>query len=143
MPAGYTQLNDTGNGATISFADTGFVGSFKMIGEVAQEGGDVEDSALENDEFKSFIPTDLIDPGTCECEILFDVTKVLPVMHKPELITISLPRRAATGARAQFVASGFIKKRTLPQFANGTLQTSKITIRFDGKATKPAFTVGV
>ncbi len=50
------------NGASIVFADTGLVASFKMIGETVQEGGAVEDSAVENEIFKSFIPTDLIDP---------------------------------------------------------------------------------
>lgn len=140
MTAGYEQINDTGNGATIVFADSGFVASFKMIGETSQEGGEVEDTPLEAEEYKSFIPQDLIDPGTSECELIFDTKADLPELHVPELITITLPKRSDESAAATFAASGFIKKRTLPQLANGTLQTSKITIRWDGKATKPAFT---
>lgn len=143
MPAGYTKIHDTGNGATIVFATDAFAADFKMLGEINQEGGHIEDSVLANATYKSFIPSDLIDPGILECELNFDTKMDLPVMHKPQLITITFPKRPGETTAASFAASGFIFKRSTPSLENNKIQSVKISIRFDGKGTEPLFTKAV
>jgi hypothetical protein len=140
MPAGYTRSNDTGQGATIVFASTAIVADFRSIGETSQESPKIKDTNLTNDEFDSHIPGDVTDPGETECEINFNRRAALPPLNTPQLITITYPLGPGDTAAATFVGTGFIRRRTLPQLATATLQTSKLTIVWDAKATKPAFT---
>ncbi len=140
MPAGYTRQNDTGQGATIVFATTAIVADFKSIGETSQESAPIPDTNLTNDEFESRIPGDLINPGETECELIFNRRAALPALNVPQLITITFPVGPGDAVAATQIGSGFLKKRTIPQLITGTLQMSKVTIVWDGKATKPAFT---
>lgn len=140
MTAGYTRINDTGNRATIVFAASAIAADFNMIGEIPQEGGAIEDSALENVDWQSFIPMDLANPGKQDCELNFNDKTTLPPLHTPGLITITFPLRPGYATQATFVGTGFLTKRTVPQLKNGVLQTSKISIQWDGKGTIPAFT---
>ena len=140
MTAGYTRVNDTGNRATIVFAAFSFSADFNMLGEINQEGGSIEDSALENDIFKSFIPSDLIDPGKQDLELNFNTKTALPTLHVAGLVTITLPLRPGETAAATYVGTGFLYKRSIPQLKNGVLQTAKVGLQWDGKLTIPAFT---
>lgn len=140
MSAGYTRSNDTGQGATITFAVGSFVADFRSIGETSQESPKIKDSNLTNAEYESYIPGDLIDGGETECELNFNRRAALPALNTPGLITITYPLGPGDATAATLIGTGFLRRRTLPQLATATLQTSKVTIVWDGKATKPAFT---
>ena len=140
MPAGYVRANDTGNKATIVFAAFSLSADVNMIGEIPLEGSSIEDSGLGNDGFKSYIPGDLVDPGKQDFELNFNNKTALPLLHVPGLITITWPLRTGDTTAATYIGTGFLYKATLPQLKNGVLQTSKIGVQWDGKATLPAFT---
>lgn len=136
---GYTRRNDTGQGATITFADHAFAGDVRMIGETKQTSPPVKDTPL-SATHESHIPGDTIDPGETELEVIFDRRSALPPLNKPTLITQTFPLGPGDATAATYVGSGFITERSIPQMATATLQISKIKIRWDAKATLPVFT---
>lgn len=139
MSTGYNKPSDTGQGATIVFATSAFVGDYRSIGETKHVSTPVEDKVLSSTH-ESFIPGDTINMGETEAEVVFDRRSALPPLNIPQLITITLPTGPGDLAPATYIGSGFLTERSLPQFASNTLQTSKIKIKWDCKATIPAFT---
>jgi hypothetical protein len=136
---GYTRQNDTGQGATITFASHAFAGDVRMIGETKHASSPVKDTPL-SATHESHIPGDTIDPGETELEVIFDRRSALPPLNQPTLITQTFPLGPGDATAATYVGSGFITERSIPQMATATLQVSKIKIRWDAKATLPVFT---
>jgi hypothetical protein len=106
MSAGYTRSNDTGQGATITFAVGSFVADFRSIGETSQESPKVKDSNLTNAEYESYIPGDLIDGGETECELNFNRRAALPALNTPGLITITYPLGPGDATAATLIGTG-------------------------------------
>lgn len=136
---GYTRRNDTGQGATITFADFSFAGDVRMIGETKQSSTPVKDTPL-SATHESHIPGDTIDPGETELEVIFDRRSALPPINQPTLITQTFPLGPGDATPATLIGSGFITERSVPQMATGTLQIAKVKLRWDAKATLPVFT---
>jgi hypothetical protein len=139
MTAGYTRENDTGQGATIVFADYPIVADFKTIGETKQVSQPVEDTPISAG-FNSFIPGDVINAGETECELIFNRRAALPPLNTPTLVTITFPVGPGDDDPATYVGTGFLTERSIPQLASQTLQMSKVKIKWDCKGTLPAFT---
>ncbi len=130
----------TGNSATIALSDTGAVGNIRNIGEIAQELGKLESSHLETEDFKTYIPDDLTEPGEVEFEVEFDGSIDLPPCGVVETCTITYPT-IGEGAAASHAGTGFLTRVSLPQLANGQIQVARLRFAFDGE-TGPAFSAG-
>lgn len=146
----------SGNKGTMVFADSGVIGRFRMIGEVAAEIGDNNVSALETEGWEEFEPQDLATMTDQELELYFDTKlNLLPATvpgsgsflklgHK-ELITSQFPERADESEGASLAAWGYFKKIGLPQMVNNTTMMLKATIKWchrdtDGESVPPVYT---
>lgn len=132
-------MADTGNGTTISFATTGFTGNIHVVGETEQELGKLEDSHLQTETHKTYVPDDLSEPGEFDVEYEWQGQSPPPSKGTVETITITYPVPPGLSNGATLAGSGFIRKRTFPKMQNGQLQMGKLTIAWDGK-TGPAYT---
>jgi hypothetical protein len=139
MPAGYVRSNDTGQGASIAFASSAIVADFRSIGETVQESERVKCTTENGDGWEHYVPGDYVEPGETECELIFSRRNQLPPLNEPQLITITFPMGPGDVVPARFFGTGFLTMRSLPRLATATLQTSRIRISWDGRATKPTF----
>ena len=130
----------TGNQATIALGTTGAVGNVRNVSELAMELGKLESSHLGTEDYKTFIPDDLTDPGEVEFEVEFDGSIDLPPCGIVETCTITYPT-INEGAAASHAGTGFLTRVGLPQLANGQIQVSRLRFAFDGE-TGPAFSAG-
>jgi hypothetical protein len=146
----------SGNKATLTLAESGVIGRFRMIGETAFEVGEENVSGLDTDEFEEFEPQDLATMSDTEIELFFNTKLVimpeeapasgafLKLRHK-ELMTLTMPTRSDEDEPASLAAWGYFKKIGLPQMVNNTTMMLKATIKWchrdeDGVAVKPVYT---
>jgi len=130
---------DTGNSATLVLGTTGAVGNVRSIGEISQDLEKLETSYLATSTFKTYMPSDLAEPGEVEFEVEFDTSIDLPACGVVETITITYPMRTGETVAANHAGTGFILKVTMPSLENGAIQVAKVLVAFDGE-TGPAFT---
>lgn len=133
----------TGHGATISFSSSGFTGAIRSIAAVENEMEKVEDTTLSDDDFKTYIPGDVSEPGDFELTVAIDNEDAVPALGTVETITITAPLQTGQSAAASCAGTGFIRKRTIsPEYGTNKLQEAKLMVSFDGK-TGPAHTPAV
>lgn len=146
----------SGNKASLTLADSGVIGRFRMIGEVNFEIGDENVSGLDTEGFEEFEPQDLATMGDTEVELFFNTKlNILPAGDSPvapflklghkELMTITLPERSDESAPASLAAWAYFKKIGLPQLVNNTTLMLKCTIKWcnrddEGTAVLPVYT---
>lgn len=131
---------DTGGGATITLATSGFTGSYRRIGSVKKVRPDVSVShlAASNELYR---PGDAVENGETPCEFLWNPASTPPsITADPETITITYPKRlAASSAAATLAGTGFLKEVEHPEFQLNQACIGKYTIKWDGE-TPPTYT---
>lgn len=140
------QVQDTGNGAAITFSSTTFAVPIKSISGTKWEIEKLNVSALSTTDFHKHIAGDLKTAEDVTYEFYWDTGKDMPTIGgASETITVTFPLRSGAGGEgtaATLAGTGFIKAIEFPQLANGEVQMGKVTVCFDG-ATGPAFTKSV
>lgn len=134
---------DTGALGTFAFGTSGFVGTFRQIGEVKQTRPVLDKTALSDTGAEKKMPGDNNTPGEVELEFYWDAKLAPPdLTADPETITLTLPKSAtASAAAATVIGTGFISERTLsPKLARNEVNMGTAKVVFDG-ATGPAYTV--
>ena len=135
-------MADTGNGATLTLTASGSVGDIRQMTLPDFVIEKIETSHLGTVDFKTYIPSDLSEPGEFSAEIIFDVQNTNGVLDrgKVETATITFPRTDTNLTNApKLVGTGFLTSYKLPDLANGELQIATLTFSYDGE-TEPAFT---
>ena len=133
-------MSETGNGSTIAFATSGFTARIFEIGELRQTRGKIEDSDLATEDFKAYIPEDLVEPGEREFKIRWQGDTAPPDINgDPELVTISHKLLAGQATPAQFQGSAFATEIIAdPKHANNEIKEGMLKIQYDNKATAPS-----
>ena len=135
---------DTGHGGAIAFTTSSLAYSWRKIGTVENERGEVEDTHLGVTTYRTFLPGDVVEPGDFELEYVFDNEGAQSALTSlvPETITITFPIPTGNTVAANYAGQGFVKSRTaVPELSTDTLQVGRMRVRFNGK-TGPNFTVG-
>jgi hypothetical protein len=134
-------MADTGQGATLTLATTGSIGVIRSLTLPEITIDTLDDSDLSTTGFKTYIKTDLAEPGTLQAEILWDATtNDLPTLGTAETVTVTFPiHTSGNTTNATFAGTGFISSIKMPDMQMGELQVATLTVQLDGK-TDPAFT---
>ena len=121
----------TGHGTTVAFGGTAaFTAQFTSIG-----GGDVSRESIEtthialNDAHKTFIPSDLIDPGEREFEFYYETDKQPSMTSGVETITITYPNGETEAC------SGFFTSFSRPTMVSEDLLTATASVKLTGPIT--------
>jgi len=133
-------MADTGSGATLTLATTGAVGTIKSMTLPEFTIDKLETSDLSTTDYKTYVKTDLAEPGELTAEIFFDGDVAVPSLGVAETVTVTFPKVIATNTAANLAGTGFITGYKMPELQTGELQMATLTIAFDG-LTDPAFTV--
>ena len=133
---------DTGNGATLVLATTGAVGDIQSMTLPEWTLDAIEDSHLGTTNFKTFIASDLADPGQLTATIVSSSTVAFAApTGVAETVTVTWPiGTSGNTVAATFIGTGFITSKKLPDLANGALQVRTLTVKYNGQ-TEPAYTV--
>ena len=134
-------MADTGNGATLTLATTGSVGTIRSMTLPEFVVEKIETSHLATTSFKTYRSADLSEPGEITAEILFNAdTGSVPSRGVAETVTVTWPiHTSGNTTNATLAGTGFITSFKTPDMTNGELQIANITIAYDGE-TDPAFT---
>lgn len=131
---------DTGNGASIAFSDTPYVGQYEELDAGEDTLGTIEDSYLETVGRKTYIAEDLVESGEIKGVTQFDSAADIPELTgEPETVTITWPLKAGQSTPATLSGTGILTKFTRPKFVNNQKQMSEIAVKWDGK-TGPVYT---
>ena len=120
----------TGHGTTVAFAGTEFTAQFTSIG-----GGDISRESIETTHLaqtnahKTFIPSDLIDPGEREFEFYYEPNNIPHMTNHQETITITFPDGAVEAS------AGFFTSFSRPTMVSEDLITATATIKLTGAIT--------
>lgn len=119
---------DLGNGTSIAFS-TSF---FALVTDISWSGIEreaVDSSTLSTSGGKTFMPSDVYDPGELSVEMQFDTDKAPPITGAEEAITITFPD-AETWA-----ANGFLTGFEISDITNESIMKGTGTIKFTGDIT--------
>ena len=97
-----------GTGASISFADTGFVSEILSINGSGMSRESIDTSNLLTSGNRTFIPGDLVDRGEFEIELHLDPDKDIPIDQPAEVITVTFSKVPADATAANWVFTGFM-----------------------------------
>jgi len=87
---------------------------------------------------RTFLPGELIDPGTLECEIAFDPDTLPPIAGAAETVTITWPLPSGQTTAGTFACSGFMTDFSLSAQLEGSRMTANVTIKLSGECTVTA-----
>lgn len=134
-------MADTGQGATLTLATTGSVGVIRSMTLPEFTIDKIDTTDLSTTAFKTYIKSDLAEPGELTAELLFDAEDdAVPSLGVSETVTVTFPIHTGTNTtNATLAGTGFITGFKLPDMQVGELQVATVTIAFDG-LTDPAFT---
>ena len=148
MPVTETHA-DTGAGATISFSSTTFAAKIRSMKLPNWMVDDLDKSTLDNTTYKSYVPSDLVEPGEVSVTCLFPTSLTLPTVAATvtETCTITFPLRKVASTTttsnettaANMAGTGYFKSFDFPTLQLGTLQEATFVFKFDG-GTGPTFT---
>ena len=133
----------TGSGASITFATSNFVGTYREIGESMLEIEIVDATTLNiarTDE-AICIPGDNPDPSEVSCQTRFQAAQAQPSIGTVETITITHRKEtSSSNTAANLAGTGFITAFTKsPNMQRNQLNTGVIRFKFDG-GTGPTWT---
>jgi hypothetical protein len=103
----------------------------------------IECSSLSTTVYRSYIPSDLVDPPQVNVTINFETAHQIPFVGQVlGTVTVNFPLRPGEETAANYAGSAYVGAVTRPTLANGELQQIQIRIDFDG-VTGPTFTKAV
>ncbi len=131
-------MSDVGTATTIVFGTSAFTAQVESINgnDISRE--DIDVTHMGSTVYREFIPSELVDGGSIDMEILFDPNEQPPILAAPETITITFPIPSGGAAGATFVFTGYVNAWTWTDPLEDKMMAS-ITIKVDGK-TDPAWT---
>ena len=132
----------SGNGATITFATSGFTPLLVTIDGLEQTLEALQDSTLATTNVHTYCPADLSEISPMSATIRWEQDDVPPLDGTIELITITYQLESGESTAATLAGSGFITGRRSPDLANNEIAEGTFTLMFDGKATEPTYTPG-
>lgn len=135
-------MADTGTGATFSLSVSNQSSAIRSITMPEFAVEDIETTHLGTTNFKTYIPSDLTEPGEITIEYLFDATSdAIIARGADEIVTVTWPiHTTGNTTNATFVADGYVRSIKLPDFAVGELQIATLVFKLNGADTEPAFT---
>ena len=124
---------DSGTAVTIAFATSGFTAQLTSL-SLSMERGSLDTTTTTTTVARTFIPTDLIDPGEITLDLYFDTDIEPPIKAAAETVTITWPDPVSGGAAGTFACSGFMTafEATAPE---GELMTGSATVKLTGDYT--------
>ena len=121
---------DTGNGGTITFGSSGWSGQFTAIRRSGETRPSIDTTNLATTTARTFIPADLVDRGSIECDIQYDPDEPPPITSAAETITLTFPIPSGLSNGATIVGLlSFITDHDL-DIPEGDLMTGSITIKW-------------
>jgi hypothetical protein len=130
---------DVGHGTTITFGTSGFTANIMSvrwsgIQRTAVETSHMATTAPGANQFgnKTFIPSDLSDPGELTLELHFNPQTNPPIDAVAETMTVTWPLVAGDSTPASWACSGFVTGFDLTDPLEDKM-TSTCTIKLSGK----------
>lgn len=130
-------MSDIGTGTTIAFGTSSFDAELLSLNgnDISRE--DIDVTHMGSTAYREFMPSDLVDGGSIDMEIMFDPDEQPPINAAAETITITFPTSLASGAT--FVFTGYVNSWSWGDPMEDKM-TAQLTIKVDGK-TDPEWTV--
>lgn len=130
-------MSDIGTGTTIAFGTSSFDAELLSLNgnDISRE--DIDVTHMGSTAYREFMPSDLVDGGSIDMEIMFDPDEQPPINAAAETITITFPTSLASGAT--FVFTGYVNSWSWGDPLEDKM-TAQLTIKVDGK-TDPEWTV--
>ena len=133
---------DVGHGTTITFGTSGFTANIESvswdgIARTVIETSHMGTTAAGANQFgnRTFIPGDLVDPGTLTMNIHFNPQTNPPIGAVAETITVTYPLVAGDSTPATWACSGFVSAFSLTDPMDDKM-TAVLTVKFSGKVTE-------
>jgi len=125
----------TGNGTTITFGTTGFTAEWIELGGPTHTRGDMETSHLETEDYKTYQPEDLAEPGELSgrCYFTPGLGEDELILEDPEPVTITYAGGGTLSGTA------YCKSFKAGDLKNNELSVAEVGLKFDG-LTGPAYT---
>ncbi len=101
-------LTDIGTGTSITFVTTAFDAEFLSVEWSGISRGAVDSSHLLTVDWRTFIETDLVDPGTLQVEMAFDPSDEPPWLDAKEVIIVTFPVPPGLVTAATWRGDGFL-----------------------------------
>ncbi len=101
-------LTDIGTGTSITFVTSAFDAEFLSVDWSGISRGSVDSSHLLTVDWRTFIPTDLVDPGTLQLEMAFDPSDEPPLHDDIEDIIVTFPIPTGLTTPADWHGDGFM-----------------------------------
>ena len=104
---------------------------------------DLETSCLSTTNYKTYVASDLAEPGEVVVEFIADNTRQqILTLGTADILTVAFGiTTAGNTTKALFVADGYVSKFKLADQENGVLQTGSMTFKLNGEDVEPAYTV--
>lgn len=128
-------MADTGTGATLTLATTGTVGQIRSMTLPELSVEDIETTHLGTTGQRTYVASDLAEPGELQAEILFDTeVNSLETFGASETVTITFPiSGSGNTTNATLAGTGYIKAQKFPDLSVGELQVYSLTVKLDGQ----------
>jgi len=101
-------LTDIGTGTSISFVTSAFTAEFLAVDWSGISRGAVDSSHLLTVDWRTFIPTDLVDPGELQVEMAFDPSDEPPLHDAVERLIVTFPVPPGLTTPADWQGDGFM-----------------------------------
>jgi len=127
-------MADVGTGTKIVFGTSAFSAELTGIAgsDISREV--VDTSHMGTTVYRTFMPSDLADPGTTEMEIAFNPNSQPPITAAAETITITFPVPSGDSSGATFAGSGFVSNWSWGDPLEDKM-TASISIKWTGTPT--------
>lgn len=125
-----------GFSTTITFGTSAFTAELQSVAWSGYSRASIDTSHMgTTNGLMTFIPSDLIDPGSLAMEISFDPDKTVPLAQTDvaETVTVTFPKAGATTA-AKWAASGFVTDFEFTDPMDDRM-TASMTVKFSGAIT--------
>lgn len=121
---------DIGNGGSVTFGTSSWSAAITNIEWGGLEREAIETTHLGTTTAKSFMPSDLYDPGDLTLTVNYDPNVPPPYTGAAETITVTYPNGAT------YAGSGFIVSFTPGGMAVDELMEAEVKIKFTGAITQ-------
>lgn len=123
-----------GFGTAITFS-TGFCAEITdvKVGGLSREAVDVTNFGSAGG-YKEFIPSDLIDSGELEVELIYDTDTAPPIGGAAETVTVTFPLKSGETTAATLACTGFLTDSEESVPIDDKMSQS-VTIKFSGQRT--------
>ena len=125
---------DTGTGSTVTFGTSGWAGEILDINFDGFNREAIDTTHLGTTTARTFMPSDLYDPGELTLEVQFDGDDGPPIAAA-ETITITFPLKSGDTTAGNWAGSGFVTGFSFGLPLEGK-QTGTMTIKFTGAITE-------